>query len=91
MEKSRATMYTNEGDTIMARLFLHRDHARGPLPVDPLANRLIWSDMTAEHQVADEAFGNDGGLSNAAIQVGANMTLGQSQMACTCIGIRDVA
>ena len=74
MEQRLTTLYGNDGDANIARLLLQRDTERD---IAASSNRLIGNSMTAERNVADDAFGNGGGLGDAAIEVGANLALGQ--------------
>jgi hypothetical protein len=74
MEQRLTTLYGNDDDANIARLLLHRDTERD---IAASSNRLIGNSMTAERNVADDAFGNGGGLGDAAIEVGANLALGQ--------------
>jgi hypothetical protein len=74
MEQRLGTLYGNDGDANIARLLLQRDTER---ELAASTNRLIGNSMTAERNVADDAFGAGGELGDAALEIGANIALGQ--------------
>ena len=74
MEQRLATLYPEGSDAEIARLLLQRDIERD---MAGSTNRLIGNSMTAERGLADEAFAQGGGLGDAALEIGANVALGQ--------------
>lgn len=74
MERRLTTLYPEGSGSDVPRLLLQRNLERD---VAASGNRLVGNSMTAERQIADDAFGNGGGLGDAALEIGANVALGQ--------------
>jgi hypothetical protein len=73
MEQRLAIMHGQATDNTIARLLLQRDLER---EAAGSGNRLIGNSMTAERNIADEAFADGGGMGEA-LEIGANLALGQ--------------